>query len=135
LTDALREVEEEIGVAIEEHDLRRLGVRLCASEEEAGILDREIQDVFLLVDNRPLTGYSPHRDELDALICLPITGVLALFENETDVIEATELRPGKRVIDSVALTRSDFIPTIDRYFYKIAIAADRVLDGERHVAV
>jgi hypothetical protein len=29
----------------------------------------------------------------------------------------------------------DFIPTVDRYFLRIAIAAQQVLRGERYVAV
>src|SRR5918992_5130264 len=43
LDEALREVEEEIGVAVGRADLRPLGERLCASEAEPGILDRELQ--------------------------------------------------------------------------------------------
>jgi isopentenyldiphosphate isomerase len=135
LADALREVEEEIGDAVELGELRRLGVRLCASEEEPGIFDREIQDLFLLRDDRPLIEYSPNPDELDALIAAGIKDMLALFSDETDEIPAESLRPGERLTSTILIDRNDFIPTLDNYFYRIVIAANRALASERHVVV
>jgi isopentenyldiphosphate isomerase len=133
--EALREVEEEIGVAVNQGDLRRLGVRLCASEVEPEILDREIQDLFLLRDDRPLIEYSPNPDELDALIAVGINDMLALFSDETDEIPAESLRTGERLTSTILIDRDDFIPTLDNYFYRIAIAANRALAGEQHVVV
>jgi isopentenyldiphosphate isomerase len=135
LDDALREVEEEIGVSVDQNDLVWLGVRLCASEAEAGIKDREIQDLFLLHDDRPLTGYAPHPDELDSLISLPIDGILAFCSGEADEIRATAIRPGEREPFPVAIRGEDFIPTIDRYYYRVAIAVKRAFAGEKHVVV
>ncbi len=54
LAETLREVEEEIGIIPDLRELRPLGVRVCANEAQPGIVDREIQDVFLLRDDRPL---------------------------------------------------------------------------------
>src|SRR5918997_4236655 len=54
LHDALREVEEELGVSMNLDHLRRLGTRIAVTEQEVGIRDRELQDVFLLRDDRPL---------------------------------------------------------------------------------
>jgi isopentenyldiphosphate isomerase len=135
LDDALREVEEEIGVPVEQRDLRRLGVRWCASEEEIGVRDREIQDLFLLHDDRPLKNYAPNPDELEALVHAKIADLLALFSGEADEIPAISLRPGDREQSEISVTRDDFIPAIDQYFYRVAIAVSRVLAGERYVAV
>ena len=60
LPEALREVEEELGVPMALDDLRPLGLRIAVSEREIGIRDRELQDVFLLRDDRPLTAYRPN---------------------------------------------------------------------------
>jgi isopentenyldiphosphate isomerase len=135
LANALREVEEEIGVVVRQEDLRRLGVRLCASESEPGILDREIQDLFLLRDDRHLTNYRPDPAELDALVRLSINELLELFANEVDEIKGLKIRPGESSASEVAINRDDFIPTNDNYFYRVAIGAQRVLAGERHVVV
>jgi isopentenyldiphosphate isomerase len=135
LAEALREVEEEIGVAVEKSILRPLGVRLCASETPDGILDREIQDVFLLVDNRPMTDYQPHPVELDALVKFVISDLLALFAGEIDQIPAVSIRPGENGVSEAIVGKDDFIPTIDNYFFRIAIAAGHVLAGERYVVV
>lgn len=135
LADTLREVEEEIGVPVAEQDLRPLGVRLCASESEPGILDREIQDLFLFRDDRRLTEYRPDPDELDALLRLPIAGLLGLFAKDVDEITGTSIRPFKTIVTDVFVGRGDFIPTNDNYFFRVAIAAGRALAGERHVLV
>jgi isopentenyldiphosphate isomerase len=133
--EALREVEEEIGVEVRDEDLRRLGVRLCASESEPGILDREIQDLFLFRDDRPLTDYRPDPTELDALVRLSIDYLLKLFAGEVDEIIGVNIRPGETSATTVTINQVDFIPTNDNYFYRIAIAAQRALAGERHVLV
>jgi isopentenyldiphosphate isomerase len=135
LAEVLREVEEEIAVAVDEGDLKRLGVRVCASEEEPGVLDREIEDLFLLRDDRPLGEYSLNKDELDALVAVRIEDMFALFSGEVDAIPAESLRPGERSTSTISIDRDDFIPTIDNYFYRIAIGANRALSGERHVVV
>src|SRR5215213_10506349 len=57
LTETVREVEEEIGIVPDLNELRPLGVRVCANEAQPGIVDREIQDVFLLRDDRPLKQF------------------------------------------------------------------------------
>jgi isopentenyldiphosphate isomerase len=133
--EALREIEEEIGVEVRKEELRRLGVRLCASESEPGILDREIQDLFLLHDDRPLTAYRPDPAELDALVRLSIDDLLKLFAGEVDEIIGVDIRPGESSATTANINEDNFIPTNDYYFYRIAIAAQRALAGERHVVV
>ena len=133
--EALREVEEEIGVAVTADDVRPLGVRIGASEEEPGILDRELQSLFLLRDDRPLTAYRPHPVELAALVKLPLPPLLDLLAGDVPVMTAEAIAPGEGAPVPVEITVADFIPTVDRYYYRVAIAVDRVLRGERHVAV
>jgi isopentenyldiphosphate isomerase len=135
LDEALRETEEEIGVAVTRADLRPLGVRLGASEEEPGILDRELQSIFLLRDDRPLAAYRPHPVELAALVKLPLPPLLDLLAGVVPVVTAEAIAPGELAPRPVGISTDDFIPTVDGYYYRVAIATDRVLRGERHVAV
>ena len=43
--------------------------------------------------------------------------------------------PAATRAESITARIEDFIPTIDRYFLRVAIAAQQVLRGERYVAV
>jgi isopentenyldiphosphate isomerase len=138
LVEALRETEEEIGVAVAgpaDPRLRRLGLRVCVNEAEVGVRDRELQDVFLLTDDRPLGEYRPHPVELAALVRVALPDLLALLTRERDRAPAASVAPGAPETASVELALDDFIPTVDRYFYRVAVAAGLVLRGERHVAV
>jgi isopentenyldiphosphate isomerase len=134
LTDALREVEEEIGVAAPLPALRSLGVRVCANEAEAGVVDRELQDVFLLRDDRSLVAYQLHPAEVAALVAFPLAALLPFLAGETDAVDGTTVAangaPARRTFRP-----DDFIPNVDRYFYRVAIAADAAWRGARHIAV
>jgi len=135
IAEALREAEEEVGVAAALDDLRWLGTRRAVNEAEQGVRDRELQEVFLLRDDRPLTGYRPHPAELAALVRLPLPALLAFFAGEASAVAGQAIAPGEAAPRAVTLTRDDFIPSVDRYFYRVAIAAAAALRGERHVAV
>lgn len=135
LEEALRETEEEIGIAVELDALRWLGTRPAVSDAEDGIHDRELQSIYLHRDDRPLTAYRPSPYELAALIALPLDPLLALLNGEIASLQAVSITPGAGATATVTITTVDFIPTVDRYFYRVAIAASMVLRGERHVAV
>jgi isopentenyldiphosphate isomerase len=135
LAETLRETEEEIGVTADPSRLRPLGVRVCANEAEPGIVDHELQDVFLLRDDRPLTAYRPHPAELAALVRVDLNDLLALLGGEARTAEADVFAPGDRESRRSSVGLGDFIPTIDRYFYRVAIAAAAAHRGDRYLAV
>lgn len=135
IADALREVEEEIGVAVQPDALRRLGVRISVNEQEAGVVDRELQDVFLLRDDRPLTAYRLHPAELAALVSFPLPALLTFLAGGAHTIAGVAIAPGAAATERRLFRRDDFIPTVDQYFYRVAIAADAALRGAQHVAV
>jgi isopentenyldiphosphate isomerase len=135
LVETLREVEEEIGIAVGMDELRVLGKRICINEGEPGVVDHELQDVFLLRDDRPLTRYRPSPAELAALVRCPLSALLDLFADRRETIHTIEVTPGSLVAKAGTARRDDFIPQFDRYFYRVAIAAERFLAEERHIAV
>ncbi len=72
LEQVVREVEEEIGIAVTPADLRWFGTRVCVNDAPSlGIVDHELQEVFLLRDDRPLITYQPNAIEVDALVRAP----------------------------------------------------------------
>jgi isopentenyldiphosphate isomerase len=135
LTETLREVEEEIGILPDLRELRSLGVRVCANEAQPGIVDREIQDVFLLRDDRPLETFRPNPAELAALIRFPLKTLVPFLAGEASEIDGASIAPAATRTEPITARIDDFIPTVDRYFLRIAIAAQHVLRGERYVAV
>ena len=135
LAETLREVEEEIGVIPDLQDLRPLGVRVCANEAQPGIIDREIQDVYLWRDDRPLEDFRPNPAELAALIRFPLETLVPFLAGETSEIVGEARTPAATRAEPITARIDDFIPTVDRYFLRIAIAAQQVLRGERYVAV
>jgi hypothetical protein len=135
LQETLREIDEEIGITAELSTLRPLGVRLCANEAEPGIIDREIQDVFLLRDDRPLEAYRPHPSELAALVRFPLQSLVPFLAGETHEVQGVSIVPGVTCAEVLTARPDDFIPTVDHYFLRMAIAARNVLRGDRYVAV
>jgi hypothetical protein len=110
-------------------------VRVCANEAEPGIVDRELQDVFLLHDDRPLPHFRPNPAELAALARFPLDGLIAFLFGEVSQLHGEALLPGARQSHPILASRDDFIPTVDRYFLRVAIAARHALRGERYVTV
>ncbi len=135
LAETLREVEEEIGIIPDPRELRVLGVRICANEAQPGIVDREIQDVFLLHDDRPLKTFRPNPAELAALVRFPLQTLVPFLAGEREEIDGESFAPQATRAELITARGDDFIPTIDRYFLRIAIAAQQALRGERYVAV
>ena len=136
VTDAFREIEEELGFEPDYALLQRVGTRVCANEQTPGIIDRELQEVFLLRDDRPLRDYLPNPVEVDALVRVPLAGTLEFLAGNASWVEGTLLRAADRREESARVTVESFVRTIvDRYYYRVAIAIAAVLRGDRHVAV
>lgn len=135
--EALREVREELGIDPEPAALRPLGVRVCANEAQPGILDRELQQILLLRDDRPLAGYRPNPAEVAALVRFRLPALLDFLSGSDpgSYLVGDLRRPGATEVVAASFGRHAFIPNIDNYFYRVAIAADAALRGERHVAV
>lgn len=134
LTEAMRETEEEIGLPATGLALRQLGTRISITESPP-LCDHELQDVFLLLDDRPLADYRPHPVELSALARFPLRDLLALFSGEVAQIAGQAVVPGDTVPFAVTADQADFIPSVDRYGLRIAIAAQNVLRGDHYVAL
>lgn len=134
LQATLREIEEEIGVPAVDLALRPLGTRISITESPP-LCDHELQDVFLLLDDRPLAEYRPHPVELSALARFPLRELPAFFAGETSLIAGEAVVPGNSVPFTISATPEEFIPSVDRYGLRIAIAAQNVLRGDRYVAL
>ena len=135
LADTLREVEEELGVSATMLDLQPLGIRVWANEAEPSIVDREIQEVFLWRDDRPLAAFAPNPAEVAALVRFPLDDLLPFLSGERDEVRGASFAPGASRVEALSARLDDFIPTVDRYFRRVVIAARSALRGERYVSI
>jgi isopentenyldiphosphate isomerase len=134
LRETLREIEEEIGIPAMDLPLRPLGTRISITESPP-LCDHELQEVFLLLDDRPLADYQPHPVELSALVRFPLRDLPAFFSGEISRVYGEAVTPGNRVPFAISATAEDFIPSVDRYGLRIAIVAQNVLRGDPYVAL
>ena len=77
--DGIREAEEELGAAFAFDDLESLGVHRVADPEHSGIVNRELQHVFAVRDDRPLARWTAFdRAEVAGLARVDHDGFAAL---------------------------------------------------------
>lgn len=135
--DAYREVEEEIGVIIEPNALRYIGRRQRESSGlTPGVIDREIQEIFVLRDDRPLEQFRPNPAELEGLVRLSLSSGLKLFTGEAREVQATRLVAADNTTEPmlIAFEMLLLLPD-DDYFLRVVLAIERLLGGERCVSV
>jgi isopentenyldiphosphate isomerase len=135
LEQALREIEEEIGIVPDPGALRLLGTRVAVNEAEPGTIDRELQDVFLLIDERPLREFRPHPAEVAALIRFRLNNLLPVLAADSGSLDGNVFQPGEPARTRVRFEAADFVKGGDRYFYRVAIAVANALRGDTYVAI
>lgn len=124
--DGLREIEEELGLAVRAEELLPLGTRRIEREIPGGGLDREFQEAFLLVRELSPADLRLQQEEVAAMVRLRLDDVEALYEGaEIPVEEWT----GQGTKPSRALL-SDFVPDDDAYLARVARAAREALAGD-----
>ncbi len=132
---ALREIEEELGIVPDLSALRHVGTRACVSAPQHDRIDRELQEVFLLRDDRPLDAYAPAVAEVAALARFPLDPLLALFAGDRDHASATLLDAATGVISTSDIPLTDFIPVTDAYFARVATVARTAVRGDQDVSL
>lgn len=135
VSDALREVDEEIGVRVALEDLRHVGRRRHMSDGDTGVNDNEIQDLYLLRSDRPLAAYVPDTDELEALVECQLRSVVELLAEERTSIVANVRLAESEAIKEAEVRLEDFIPSLDQYPFRVALAAEQALRGDHYVKV
>lgn len=89
--EALREAEEELGLELRPGQAEYLGTAVSERRYPAHdppIVDRERQDVYVVLDDRPLDAYRLQASEVDTLYEVPIEKAIALFESGEAVAAA-----------------------------------------------
>ena len=109
--DALREAEEEVGLAVRPEECAPLGLRRVVHTGD-GVIDREIQHVFLVRTQVRFEALRPAPDEVAGLVRAPLAGLRALIERGEPFTALERDAAGERV---VTLTRGALVPWRDGY--------------------
>jgi isopentenyldiphosphate isomerase len=123
-----RELDEELGLAADPSELVPLGVRRVESLEP-GIVDRELQDIYLLRRDLPLTAYRPDPVEIDGLALLDAAGATSLHEGALTSLNAAFLPCDAAAPQQRVITADDLIPNRGPYISAIARAVAALLSG------
>ena len=124
----LREIHEELGVVVTRDELVQLGRRREEVVYENGLIDREVQDVYLLWRAIALSDLRPDPDEVAAVALVPARDLMALARGR---VEAINVRAGSvradRCLDPVELSLRlpDLVPASGNYQARIARLAVR----------
>ncbi len=129
--EALREAEEEIGIVPDPARLVSLGQRRVTNVDPTrGVTDREIQDVYLLRDDRPLSEYVPNPAELAALLGVPIIGLVAMLDGAAPTAGVMVLDAGTRSVSEGTIRAGDIVATATPYLARVAVMAAGLIRGE-----
>ena len=129
--DAFREVREEIGVSIAPIRFEHLFRRARSSDGLVpGILDRELQEIYLVRDDRPLTAYAPNPAELEGLVKVSLAAAGPLFRGGVSSAEGVVLSAIEGDVSPHTLTTEQLLVRgADTYFIDVIAAIERRLQG------
>lgn len=112
--EAAREIEEELGISVPFDALMYRGLEHSQRSFDNGLTDREHHQVYVLMDDRPLTSFRPNPAEVVGLAAFRLTDLIELMQGNLRNIDAQEavsvtadgaLRPAK-----VRVSREDMVP-------------------------
>jgi isopentenyldiphosphate isomerase len=125
-----REVREELGLEVSFRSLVPLGRRVFVYCFTPGVFEYEFQDVFLLpIAARP-EALVQQAGEVDAVLELGVEEGIALFTGKRTQVKGL-LRSAGGQEATVPVTPAEFVPSIDSYYLKLLLLAERWLRGER----
>lgn len=119
--DAFREVHEEIGVHIDPVRFEFLFRRKRSSEGlTPGIIDRELQEVYLVRDDRPLAAYALNTAELEGLVKVSVEQAGRLFRGEVPMAAGLVLVANVETVKPLELTPEQLLVRgTDPYFIDV----------------
>lgn len=134
--DAVRELEEELGLSVAFEALTPLGTWREQSEGEArGVryVDREVSAVYGCATERAPAAFTLQREEVAGLYEADADALLALMRGEADAAEASGVELGAdgtaARVDGVRVRRDDFVPRALAYYISAFEALKSLVAG------
>jgi isopentenyldiphosphate isomerase len=129
LEETVREAEEEIGLALTVADLVPIG-RRWVRDGVPPTRDNELNEVYGVRCGQPLGAYRLHPEEVDAIVAISITDLLALVRGEVARVSAIEHPRGATAAREIVVTCDE--TTFYEPVYPVATLESllRVIAGE-----
>jgi isopentenyldiphosphate isomerase len=128
VADALREAEEEIGLRVGPAEVRRLGMRRRVDRSKAGVIDNELQEIFVVVAPVEIAALRPDPAELEAIVAVPLADAVSVLHEGAEA-RGARLVEGRIVAETVR--GSDLVPAPDGYYGRAVASVVEVIGGER----
>ncbi|WP_138495000.1 NUDIX hydrolase [Paenibacillus pinistramenti] len=127
--DGIRELEEELGIAVNPEDLHYCGTVAQESFISAELTDREFNHVYVYESSLPLAEYPFQRSEISGLFRIGLKDYKALLSGELAEVEARSGIRHDRVQDKLypaaeRFTLEDFTPNSEAYYKLLFEAAE-----------
>lgn len=119
--DGVRELEEELGLAVRMKDLEPIGV-IRNSMRMGNVIDNEFYHVFRYECPLPLDAYRLQEDEVTGLVRMELNDALRLFANEIASVEASGIErtdEGDMAHVSRTLELTDLVPHGSDYYLTV----------------
>lgn len=129
--DPWRELEEELGVRPTDGPLIQLGTRRVEGlHSKDGLVDRELQDLWLWLAPLALEDLRPQAGEIEALLSLDLSVVADLEKSESRT-PARRMDAVTREVASAVVVSPELTPGLGPFAAHLAELARRALEGER----
>ncbi len=130
----VREIEEELGLAVAPERLVALGTRRIV-DASGGVVNREVAHVFVCVDDTPLERFRIADADVEGLVELTAEDLLALLGPA-----AAASRTGRELhrdgrVEVVRCTAEDLTPQLDGYWTVLVVMAERHVAGLGPLAI
>jgi hypothetical protein len=130
IKDGLREVREELGRKYNFKELTPLGRRLNVGVDTKKRQRRTVCDIFIVLDDAPLSSYTLQKEEVHAIFSCPIDTLLKVHTKKGYTFTAVGLtNTGKAT--TLKVSKSSFPYNWDDYHFKMALLAKRFLKNEQ----
>ncbi len=135
--EGLREVQEELGLTLQPHQLRYLGIKHDVMDEPGGVRNREFAHVYIAASDARLADLHIDPGEVAAVGVVDVGEFIKLFASEVDEcsIRVRSNFSGEEEFYERSLSRAELIPRVDNYYLKIGIMAELLLEGRAHLAI
>ena len=132
--EALREIEEELGIRVAPRELVPLAPHAEEHAFDDGRVDREHHDVSLLFREDPLETYRPSPAEVSGLVTVPTEALLALAtgtsRSATGLVLVSRDARDHVHLAPFTLHAEDLVPYREGYLERLCASADELARGE-----
>lgn len=108
--EAAREIAEELGIEVAFETLEYRGHERSARTFPNGLTDRELHEVYVLRDDRPLLEYHPDPDEVSALAAFLFSDLIGPAETLTSIEGAAVSQNGRLEAAQFTVRRDELVP-------------------------